>query len=318
MQTNFKFFAELTQKQMKSFLKVYLKKLYKDIIVTEDYIIAKGDIPIGLVAHMDTVFNCPPVEQEIYYDSEKKVMWSPWGLGADDRAGITIIVELLQKTELRPTLIFTADEEKGCLGAFKLIRDYGNNFLNLNCLIELDRQGEKDCVFYDCGNKEFQQEIEKFGFKTAQGTFSDISVIAESWNVAAVNLSVGYYEEHSYSEYLCFDQMQSTFDKLINMISNDSILTKKQFDFQKIERTIKIATGFDYEYEICKCEKCGLETSDTVPIRNAKGESVNYCFHCFSTADVKWCTECGYCYIEVEECPVCKNKKEGKILNETN
>jgi hypothetical protein len=68
-------------------------------------------------------------------------------------------------------------------------------------MIELDRQGRDDAVFYDCDNPEFEEYITKFDFVSDWGTYSDISTIAPSWECAAVNLSIGYFDEHSYAEH---------------------------------------------------------------------------------------------------------------------
>ena len=75
----------LTQMGLKKTLSKFLRSKYDKIIETKDYLLAEGDIPIALVAHMDTVFPKPPTD--IFYDRVKNVMLSPTGLGADDRAG---------------------------------------------------------------------------------------------------------------------------------------------------------------------------------------------------------------------------------------
>ena len=84
--------ASLRQSSLKKVLASFLKKHYKKVVHTKDYIFAEGTIPIALTAHMDTVFKQPP--QEIFFDPVKNVMWSPEGLGADDRAGIFAIVQI--------------------------------------------------------------------------------------------------------------------------------------------------------------------------------------------------------------------------------
>ena len=98
---------------------LHLRKIYPTVLETKDYICAEGVIPIALVAHMDTVFFKPATT--IYYDRQKNTMWSPMGLGADDRAGVFAIIQILQ-SGLRPHIIFTTDEEKGCLGAEALAK----------------------------------------------------------------------------------------------------------------------------------------------------------------------------------------------------
>ena len=81
-------FFQMTQKELLMAMKGYLEQRYDNVIATKDYVVAIGDIPIALVAHLDTVFKYPP--EEIYYDRVKNVMWSPAGLGADD--GIVVIM----------------------------------------------------------------------------------------------------------------------------------------------------------------------------------------------------------------------------------
>ena len=177
-----------------------LQKKYNDVIVEEDndYIIAVGDIPIALVAHMDTVFQTPPTN--IYYDPEAEIVWSPTGGIGDDRVGIFLIMKLLQQTKLRPYIFLMNDEEFGGLGAQSLIQNYPLCNWNINFFIELDRHGKDDAVFYTCDNKEFTDFICSYGFKEQIGLFSDISIICPAWGIAGVNLSVGYENEHTLLE----------------------------------------------------------------------------------------------------------------------
>ena len=197
----------------------YLKnKGYKNVINTNMYIVAEGDLPICLCAHMDTVFDKLPVD--IYYDQEKSVMWSPQGLGADDRAGNYAIIDLLERG-YRPSIILTDMEEKGGLGAEAVINRFPDcPFEDCRAIIQLDRQGKDDAVYYDCDNKTFEKKITSYGFKTQWGTFSDISVIAPAWKIAAVNLSVGYYDEHRAIETLNLKQLESTIKKVERMLKD--------------------------------------------------------------------------------------------------
>jgi len=165
--------VSLRQSQLHAIMKQLLLKKYKKVISTPDYIIAFGDIPIALVAHLDTVFKYPVTQ--LYYDREKNVAFSPDGLGADDRAGVFAILQIL-KTDLRPSIIFTTDEEQGGIGAAQLTLQYPQCPIpNLKYLIELDRQGSTDAVFYECDTADFKDYIESFGFLEAKGSFSDIS-----------------------------------------------------------------------------------------------------------------------------------------------
>ena len=197
----------------------YLKnKGYTNIISNNMYVIAEGDLPICLCAHMDTVFGKPPTT--FYYDQEQSVLWSPQGLGADDRAGNYAIIELLEKG-YRPSIILTDLEEKGGLGAEALINKYPDcPFEECKAIIQLDRQGKNDAVYYECDNKDFEKKITSYGFKTQWGTFTDISIIAPTWKIAAVNLSTGYYNEHQKIETLNTRELDLTIKKVERILKD--------------------------------------------------------------------------------------------------
>jgi hypothetical protein len=214
----------LSEKDLEFELVRFLKeKQYFNIQHSEgEYIIAEGESSICLVAHLDTVFTQPPKWDEIYYDKEHKVMWSPYGTGFDDRAGVAMIVALLEHTYFKPSIIFTMGEELGGIGASALTNKYKRcPFKKCNFLIELDRQGANDCVFYSCDNKEFIEYIKSFGYKMKTGSFSDISFIMPVWGIAGVNLSVGYLDEHSFCERLRYDWYMDNFRRLKDFFYNE-------------------------------------------------------------------------------------------------
>ena len=89
----------MTEVELKKYLIDYLKLHYTIVKVGDGFILAQGELPIALAAHLDTVTELldkkPP--EEIFYDSEAQVMWSPDGLGADDRAGVFAIICLIDR-----------------------------------------------------------------------------------------------------------------------------------------------------------------------------------------------------------------------------
>ena len=226
-------FFQLTQPQLLKAMKHYLATKYDKVIATKEYIIAVGDIPVGLVAHLDTVFKFVP--NDIYYDRVKNVMWSPDGLGADDRAGVYSIMQLL-KAGFKPTVILATDEELGCVGELKIAADFPVAPTELKYIIELDRRGSNDCVFYECNNSKFDEYVESFGFVTNFGSFSDISVICPQWKVAGANLSIGYYNEHSVSETLHIGQMYDTIKKVRHMLENANTAEFFEYDGRRYQR----------------------------------------------------------------------------------
>ena len=294
----------LTQKAMHKTLSTYLKSKYKRVVSTKDYIYAIGDIPIALVAHMDTVFTRPA--RDIFYDRQKNVIWSPEGLGADDRAGIFAIIQIIRKG-LRPHIIFTTDEEKGCLGADKLGR-LACPFDDLRYIIQLDRRGADDCVFYDCDNDDFVKYVEQFGFVEAIGSFTDICSLCPPWKVAGVNLSIGYRDEHSISEVLFVGQMFNTIEKVCRMLQKESI--------PKFEYIPMVYSGMKNDWfrylrrsktepdDATHCHNCGKEflPEELIPVTMRNFSRKNFCIDCIP-GRVDWCNSCGEAY---ELDPNCK------------
>lgn len=251
----------LTDVKLLKMLRGYLDSRYsKKKYFSSDYLFVEGDIPVCLVAHLDTVFPAPP--RDIFYDKDNFVMWSPQGLGADDRAGVVAILEII-KRGYRPHIIFTMGEELGGIGATALITDVPELEFKCNYLIELDRKGVDDAVFYSCDNKDFKRYITSFGFKENYGSFSDICILSQQWEIASVNLSVGYENEHDEIEYLNTDALYTTINKVCNILdqkehfyysycsSKHCFICEKEVGVQKI-----LISSY---LPICVCQNCFKE-----------------------------------------------------------
>ena len=293
----YKCISNMTQEALRKSLVNVLKKHYTNVITTKEYVMAQGETPIALIAHLDTVF--PYGKRKIYYDREAQVIWSPNGLGADDRAGVFAILLIIQHG-FRPTVIFTTDEELGCLGADKLVLDYPEPPWPINYIIQLDRQGANDCVFYNCNNPEFEKYIEEFGFVSDFGSFSDISAICPTWGVAGVNLSVGYINEHTLQETLHVKFWKRTIKQVEKMFKKEKIPT-----FGYIPRYPHEHKFFDY----LTCSGCGemIDPYLTIPV-----DDEVFCPTC-SVDKIDWCKKCGAPYVlEKKEKHVCKEENDDR------
>lgn len=208
----------MTQKELKASLKEKLQRRYETVIAEDGFLYAEGNLPVILVAHLDTVHH--EVPSIIYYSQEGRYVMSPQGIGGDDRCGVIAILSILQETSLRPHVIFCEDEEIGGVGASKFCKKIAE--VKANYMIEIDRKGDNDCVFYDCDNPEFTEFVEGFGFVTEWGSFSDISIIAPHLGIAAVNLSSGYYNPHTNHEYVDLVALRNVIDKIKDMLNTET------------------------------------------------------------------------------------------------
>jgi hypothetical protein len=211
-----------------------------------------GTIPVMLVAHLDTVHSGPP--QEMYYDKSQGCIWSPDGLGADDRAGVWGVMEIVRRG-YRPHILFTDEEEVGGKGARQAVEEFTPD--GVHCLIEMDRKGSDDCVFYSDDNKKWHKWVKKFGFTKQIGSFTDISVLMPAWKVSGVNLSIGYYAQHTKTERLLIHEAVDTIDKVCRMLD---VAPKKPVVYVA-EVSKWASTTYSHNWE--KNEKTG--TWDRVP-----------------------------------------------------
>ena len=213
--------CKMTQQEVKEYMHKYLSSKKYDVVNEDGFLYAKGSVPVLLVAHMDTVHT----EQCKNIVNLGGKMSSLQGIGGDDRCGIFMIMNIIKY--LQCSVRVCEDAEKGGIGArkftnakFKKTNENGDiiesayiDHLDVNFMIEFDRKGSNDAVFYSCDNKDFIDFVtDTTGFKFAYGTFSDISVLMPAAKLSGVNLSCGYYNPHMTTEYVVYDEMMDNID----------------------------------------------------------------------------------------------------------
>lgn len=209
----FKKICKMTQNGVKEYMHAYLTSKGYQPINEDGFLYAKGTVPVLLVAHMDTVHK--ETCQHIFNDNGK--LSSPQGIGGDDRCGVYIIMNLVK--EFKCSVLLCEDEEIGGVGAGKFAKSDYVDELDVNYMLEFDRKGSCDAVYYSCDNKDFKEFIEcASSFKEAYGSFSDISKLMPATKLAAVNLSCGYYNAHTKDEYVVFDEMLDTIEEAKSII----------------------------------------------------------------------------------------------------
>jgi hypothetical protein len=131
-------------------------------------------------------------------------------LGADDKAGMCIILYMIEK-KIPGLYYFFLGEEVGCIGSRALAKLFKNTEHGLDRVVSFDRRGTNSIIthqFYGrCCSDEFAIELsnrlnsynlklkpDPTGISTDSASFMDI--IPE-----CTNISVGYYEEHTHDEY---------------------------------------------------------------------------------------------------------------------
>lgn len=214
---------QMNQATLKEYLDLHLQDLGYSTFSKKGFLYAEGNIPVLLVAHLDTVHN--EKAEIICFSEDMRYVMSPQGIGGDDRCGVYMIMQLIR--DFKCHVLFCEDEEVGGRGANKFVASKLKP--SVNFIVEMDRRGSNDAVFYRCDNPEFTDFVLGFGFKENHGTFSDISVIAPPLNTAAVNISAGYYNEHRLHEYIDMLAVENNIRRIGEMIMADS----EHFEFIK-------------------------------------------------------------------------------------
>ena len=210
--------------KLKKYFMEFLKNNGYSLDLGEDYLFAyyKGakEENVMLTAHLDTVQNQKGAKViYVSHINNKHYLWSPNGIGGDDRCGILVIKRLIEKG-YKPTVLFCDKEEIGGVGSREFNEKYKDK-LNINCIIELDRKGNDNLVFYEENNKEWKNYLTNLtGWKEEVGSFSDICNLYDL-GCASVNLSVGYYNQHTKDEYIVLEDLENSIfitEKTMNSI----------------------------------------------------------------------------------------------------
>ncbi len=193
-----------------------------------------------LVAHADTVWdkNWIPkindIPQKIKFSGGKYFninSLAKCGLGADDRAGCAILYLLKNSGH---SILIVDGEEHGQLGSNYLKTNYPEIYKEINehqYMLQFDRRNKKDFKCYNIPvTKEFKKYLkEEIGYKDA-GTKSKTDIVVLCDKICGANLSVGYYDEHTPYETLCYKEWLNTYEKVSKMLNNKQL----QFKTSKI------------------------------------------------------------------------------------
>ena len=286
-----------SQKKLKAMLESELlqQRGQERIRSRDGFLYSPGSHPVLLIAHLDTVHKQRPTM--FFIDKSRTPdgdLWCAEGIGGDDRYGVFIIMELLR--ELDCHVLFTEDEEIGGRGAVKFCES--GLHPDVQFMVEFDRQGKDNAVFYGCDNPDFTAFVEQYGFKQNEGTFSDISIIAPALGIAAVNLSSGYYCAHSRQEYIRVADVKSIIDRASRLISN----VKTRYGYVNGDhpdwRWDSDGWRYDGRNDEAVCPACNVLLGDSM--------FLDYCPCCFSPLIVP-CDWCGDA-VRISDCTVIKGE----------
>ena len=188
-----------------------------------------------MVAHLDQVQKYHPTDFTVIETKDLLFGYSPTersfcGLGADDKNGIWLCLQCLQKfNEIK--VAFFVGEEVGCIGSSKANMEFFND---CRFVIQPDRRGNSD-VITQIGF----MDIEKFGYTPTEGMMTDVEQLKENGlAISCINVSCGYYEPHTDNEFTDKNDLL----KCLNFIEHIITKCNKVYKHEQV-----IMDGYDYQ-----------------------------------------------------------------------
>ena len=145
-------------------------------------------------------------------------------VGGDDRCGVWIALQIMDDIisgrlpKNSYSIGFFCDEERGGKGSGEYVLDLLDDEVNYTtAYIGLDRRnatiGVPEFATYGCDNKTLNNIVSSH-YIEKMGSFTDASNISEETNIACINLSIGYNNEHTVNEYINTEDTEFTLEYL--------------------------------------------------------------------------------------------------------
>ena len=181
-------------------------------------------------------------------------------LGADDKAGMTIMLYMI-KNKVPGLYFFFFGEECGCVGSGIASKD--PMFKEYDKCVAFDRRGTDSIITFQsskrsCSDnfaKSLQAQFKKqgMGYRLDEGGIYTDSAEFTGVIPECTNISVGYYSEHTHIERQNIKHLQKLakavigieWDKLV--ISRNPNLSESRFQSSRIENSNRYSTHCDYD-----------------------------------------------------------------------
>ena len=158
------------------------------------------------------------------------------GVGGDDKVGIWIALEMLMSFD-KIKCAFFHSEEMGCVGSSQADMKW---FKDVGYCLQADRRGSTDFINSISGklySKAFKKALKpilkEYGYKESSGAITDVGQLGTNGiGVCVANMSCGYYEPHSDTEIVEFDDASRCLD-MVEMIVAELGCDKYEYKFKK-------------------------------------------------------------------------------------
>ncbi len=236
-----------SEKKMRRFLKKICNALGANCVTdcAGNLLVTKGvsETYPCICAHMDQVqnqhskdFTVINTEGIVFAYSPKSM--SQQGLGADDKNGIWVALQALERTECIKCAFFVG-EEIGCIGSSAVDLQF---FKDCRFCLQADRRNGYDFITSVCGtmcSEEFLNDcgFRNFGYKEECGLITDVATLAvRGVGISCVNMSCGYYHPHTDEECTNLDELDNCLDLVMHIIRKCDKVYPHEMDYGWYDR----------------------------------------------------------------------------------
>lgn len=230
-----------------------------------NFFIQIGESDVMFTSHLDTVtYDIENVTHVIENNIIKTNGDSI--LGADDKAGVTIMLYMIQHN-IPGLYYFFIGEEVGCIGSIKVAEKFKSEKSNkIKKVISFDRRGTTSIITFQgskrCCSEKFGEELanqlnlseSSFSYKNdPTGIYTDSAKFVDICS-ECTNISVGYTSEHTHLESQNIEHLEKLANACLSVKWNELPIER---DYTKIE--YKSYTGYS-SYGIDEYDDWGTYT----------------------------------------------------------
>ena len=218
-----------------------------------NYFLKVGESRTVFTSHFDTVSKAHTRVKHVFESNMIKTDGTTT-LGADDKAGVTIMLWMI-KNGVPGVYYFFMGEEVGCVGsgnAAKSVSDFKGRY---DRMVSFDRRGTDSVITHQsysrCCSERFAQSLANqlnakgrgFKYKTDDtGIYTDSAefteIIAE-----CTNISVGYYKEHSHNESQDIDHLERLADACV-LVDWEGLPTERDINKTEFKKSSYDYSGY--------------------------------------------------------------------------
>jgi putative aminopeptidase FrvX len=216
-----------------------------------------GESDVMFTSHLDTATSALTtivhVEEGNIIKTDNKSI-----LGADDKAGVTIMLYMIEN-KIPGLYYFFLGEEVGCIGSKKVAEKQKTEKIpGINKVISFDRRGKTSVITYQSGQRccsdKFGQaladELNKldttFSYKNDPTGLLTDSIQFIKIYPECTNISVGYQNEHTFSEQQDIEHLEKLAKACLSVNWNDLPVER---DPSKTEYSWSNYYDYDYGYD---------------------------------------------------------------------